>query len=396
MHKKILIVIVITILFLGMSITPSTGNKLENNHKCSYILETTDKLKEMSINKHIGYVIASFPYCNGLIEWDFDTSNTSCICPNIYNPSVMGGTWMHTKERIYAIDNNNDIWKIDPESCGIALISIGGGTSELLDLSYEPTSDNLYAISTKNLYTICLDTGEATMVGSMGNSGLMISLDCDKYGNMYGLELGFPGYFYSINTSTGKATQIGPTGVSINYNAHMAYDKDYDTIYAIVFNYDEGLYEFYTIDVATGAMTLIWIFPYDLRFTVFTITYNWENRPPDIPIIEGPNIGKPGVEYEYCINASDPDYDILYVLWDWGDGSMSGWLGPYNSGIKVCNSHTWKKTGIYNISVLVKDEGGKLVRAYLEVRMPRSKATFNSLLLWFFEQFPILKNLLKL
>jgi len=41
-------------------------------------------------------------------------------------------------------------------------------------------------------------------------------------------------------------------------------------------------------------------------------------------------------------------------MWDWGDGSYSAWLGPFDSGEVISASHAWSK-GSYNIKVKAKD-----------------------------------------
>jgi len=122
-----------------------------------------------------------------------------------------------------------------------------------------------------------------------------------------------------------------------------------------------------------------------------TKTVRVGNHPPDAPTIDGPNSGKPGVVYEFCIIASDPDDDTLFVLWNWGDGTHSDWLGPLESGTEVCDSHSWNKKGTYNISVTVRDEYGESVKAYKEVTIPRTRASSYH---WFLERFPILERLL--
>ncbi len=127
---------------------------------------------------------------------------------------------------------------------------------------------------------------------------------------------------------------------------------------------------------------------------VWLIKIAGENQPPNIPTINGSTTGKPGIEYVYCINATDPDNDSLYILWEWSDGMSSGWLGPIASGEEVCESHIWNKTGTYTISVTLRDENGESVKAYLKVNIPRNRAVYNSLLLMLFKRFTILQRLL--
>ena len=78
--------------------------------------------------------------------------------------------------------------------------------------------------------------------------------------------------------------------------------------------------------------------------------------PPNKPSTpEGPTKGKKGEEYYFEAYATDPDGDMLYYLFDWGDGSYSEWLGPYKSGEKVNASHIWEERGEYEVRVKAKD-----------------------------------------
>jgi hypothetical protein len=122
------------------------------------------------------------------------------------------------------------------------------------------------------------------------------------------------------------------------------------------------------------------------------------NQPPNPTGIDGPDHGKLGVEYTYCINLSDPNNDSLFVLWDWGDGISTGWIGPFGSGEEVCDSHIWSKKGTYTISVTVKDIYGATVTVYKEISIPRNKAILykHPVLVWLFERIPILKHLMDL
>jgi parallel beta-helix repeat protein len=83
-------------------------------------------------------------------------------------------------------------------------------------------------------------------------------------------------------------------------------------------------------------------------------------NPPPKPKIYGNTLGVPGIEYEYCLsNTVDPEGDDIYAQWDWGDGNITGWLGPYSSGELICESHTWDEEGVYIIGARLKDEGGE-------------------------------------
>ena len=82
------------------------------------------------------------------------------------------------------------------------------------------------------------------------------------------------------------------------------------------------------------------------------------NLPPEKPNRpEGPTSGKINTEYFFETSTIDADYgdQLLYYLWDWGDGTYSSWLGPYESGETCTASHTWSEKGTYSIRVKAKD-----------------------------------------
>jgi hypothetical protein len=113
-----------------------------------------------------------------------------------------------------------------------------------------------------------------------------------------------------------------------------------------------------------------------------------ENNPPVITDIYGPNEGKPGIEYTFCINISDPDEDNIFVFWDWGDGINSGWVGPFESGIEICENHSWDLKGLYVIQVRLKDEEGLISPTMsLEISIPRTRTTNFSFDLGLFNHF---------
>jgi len=115
------------------------------------------------------------------------------------------------------------------------------------------------------------------------------------------------------------------------------------------------------------------------------------SAPPDSPSQpSGLKIVKVNKSYSYKSAATDPDGDKVSLLFDWGDGTWSGWLGPYTSGEKVTARHTWKEKGTYNIRVKAKDVNGTQSEwsKTLVISMPKSKEISGSLLLKFLERFP--------
>ncbi|MFA5102801.1 MAG: PKD domain-containing protein [Candidatus Thermoplasmatota archaeon] len=70
----------------------------------------------------------------------------------------------------------------------------------------------------------------------------------------------------------------------------------------------------------------------------------------------GPTSGVTNVDYTYSGSTIDPDGDAIYYLFSWGDGSDSGWLGPYASGTQIESSHRWALGGTYSVTVKAKDE----------------------------------------
>ena len=79
------------------------------------------------------------------------------------------------------------------------------------------------------------------------------------------------------------------------------------------------------------------------------------NVAPDIPNITGPSDGIKGVEYSYSTHTIDQNNDQIYYWFDWGDGTNSGWIGPYESGKNCTTSHIWQENGSYQIKAKAKD-----------------------------------------
>ena len=101
------------------------------------------------------------------------------------------------------------------------------------------------------------------------------------------------------------------------------------------------------------------------------------NRPPYRPSTpSGNTMGKIEVEYNYSSIAIEPDGNQIFYMFDWGDGTYSGWLGPVDSGVQMLSSHNWPNVGTYEVKVKAKDiyDAESEWSSPLSVSMPKGKS----------------------
>jgi len=83
------------------------------------------------------------------------------------------------------------------------------------------------------------------------------------------------------------------------------------------------------------------------------------SEPPEKPTIEGPSSGNAGETYTYTAVTTEPTGEQIYYKFNWGDNTESDWLGPFNSGEMVEESHTWNSRGTFKIKAKAKDINGE-------------------------------------
>ncbi len=86
---------------------------------------------------------------------------------------------------------------------------------------------------------------------------------------------------------------------------------------------------------------------------------NFGQLPPLRPWIREPPGVKPGENAEFTFISQDINDDDIYYYVDWGDGTNSGWVGPYASGEEVKLIHSWPKAQAYLIKAKAKDDDGE-------------------------------------
>ena len=126
---------------------------------------------------------------------------------------------------------------------------------------YDATTGNLYAAGTtcgssSHLYTIDPATGATTLVGELTGMGCAIAIAIDASGLMYGIDI-VDDALFAIDKATGNASLIGSIGFNANFGQDADFDQSTGILYYAAFNADTGTSELRTVDVLTGATTLI-------------------------------------------------------------------------------------------------------------------------------------------
>jgi len=124
-----------------------------------------------------------------------------------------------------------------------------------------------------------------------------------------------------------------------------------------------------------------------------------DNQPPDKPDAPTGEIsGLPGEDFDYRASKTpDPNEDNIMYLFDWDDGTDSGWIMPTVFG-SIKATHNWTERGDYEVKVKARDHYGAESEWSdpFTVTMPKSKSfnIFNPLIIRLIQRFPILEFLL--
>jgi len=393
---------------------------------------------------------------------------------------MYGGTWT-TDDRWLVCDGTGALWVIDPETVEIEYI--GGGGISCYSLAWDPVYDRLYGTTGMSLIEYDPDTGEQEFIGSHGISTTLVALAINLDGVCYGWDVKFSGnaILYTINLESGEATEVGDIGINLVYAQDGAFDWDNDILYLAGYS-STGFLAYWDFDAEElvhignfegGAELSILTIPYGIipRFTwtpahpkpnetilfnasksfahynyidlyewdwdndgIFdenhtspTTTHSWSsagyyvvtlqirdnsniirsitktvrigNYPPDTPVIEGPTRFKEGEggEYPYAINSTDPEGDDICYLINWSDGTQDE-TGYYASGEEIkINVTIPSEKGTYVIFKIKAIDvfGAESGWATLEVTVPRNRATIYSLFQLLFDKFPLLEVFLR-
>ncbi len=123
-------------------------------------------------------------------------------------------------------------------------------------LTIDPSSDDFYASTGTELYSIDPATGDDTLIGTFGGgSSIMIDIAMNPDGDLYGHDMSTDS-IYQIDPATGAATLVGATGFDASYAQGMDFDNGDGILYIFLY-IGSGANVYGTVDLATGVVTAL-------------------------------------------------------------------------------------------------------------------------------------------
>jgi len=409
--------------------TDSNGNKIWDKTYGGHNSEKGYSVQQTSDN---GYILAGVTYSYGACKNDAWLMKTDSNGNKIWDKTFGGAE----TDEVYSIQETTDngyimtgytesygagemdAWLIKTDSNGNKIWDkTFGGADNYIARSVKQTSDGGYIIGGyMNPPTDDIANFLIIKTDSNGNKIWEQTFGGERSERAYTVELTSDGGYLLAGTRLGGGFSKHVWLVKTDANGNKLWDQH--SLYQAPSG-QEGYSLQRTSDngyIITG-VTLVY-YPDDEYYSddilLLKLSGNQAPETPSKP--SGPANGEVGTEYTYTTSTTDSEGYKIYYNFSWGDGTYSGWLGPYNSGETASGSHIWEWQGTFYIKVKAKDDpnnDGDLSDGAesdwsetTSVRMPKNKneKSMNTPFLQFLENFfekypnafPILRQLLGL
>jgi hypothetical protein len=167
-------------------------------------------------------------------------------------------------------------------------------------------------------------------------------------------------YTFNINEEYADYIQLTLThGGSIWGSDHNSFwDQGYDAVF--YFEYHETPYYHTSQDTIAHINASYAVKNMKLIFATLAelSEASYKSNPPAKPTLTGPTIGVINELYTFSAVTTEPDGEDVYYYFDWGDGTNSGWLGPYHPSVVISAQKAWSNAATYTVRVKAKDING--------------------------------------
>lgn len=347
--------------------------------------------------------------------WDNGTTGNYWDNYRIIYPAALINTITGTWETPYVVNasgNNTDFhpWVypsgyIDTIPPAVTVISPNGGEVATGELTIQWSASDISTIDLSGTILIeySADNGSSwyQIASQLNNTGLYTwNTTVVPDGSGYFIRISATDEFLNIGSDTSdnafsidnidtvppQVLVIYPNGgevvsgeIPIQWVAYDNFTMDLNGTILIEYSADDGsswnqiasqqdntgIYVWNTIIVPDGNLYLIRVSATDEALNVGSDTsnssfsiLNHPDFPPGNLQVHGPSAGGNGITFNFTVNATDPEGDQIYYKWDWGDGNVTEWFGPFNSSQHMTKSYTWASDGNYSLRVKAKDIGG--------------------------------------
>jgi hypothetical protein len=173
------------------------------------------------------------------------------------------------------------------------------------------------------------------MVGATGLQ-VAINLACSPAGQLYTVDIATD-ILYSVDKTTGATTAIGTyIGFDASYAQDMEYDLDLDICYMAAYNVTSGDGELRTVNVSTGATTLVAAFTNGAEVCGFAIPYNRPPVPVELTSFKA-NVNESGVQLDWS-TATEVNNSGFQVERSSGNSfEVIGFVGGHGTTTEIQN-----------------------------------------------------------
>jgi len=282
------------------------------------------------------------------LEWIFPTGGEVESSPAIYN------------DRVYVGSNDYSVYCIDATDGTLKWEFLSDGKVRSSPSIY----NNFVYIGTEsvgNMYCIYMSNGTEKWAYTGGINSSVLS-PAIAFGNIYFSVTHInSGAVVCIDANNGELKWEYNTSYKMNSSPSIAHGKLYvglnlSEVCCMDAENGKHIWTYYTNGLIVCSPSIasgtVYIGSDDGNIYGFA----QESYPPDDPVIHsGPKNAGSEIELYYSASTVHPYNYQIYYMWDFGDGNITDWIGPYESGESNTVNHSWLEDGTYEIRVKSKD-----------------------------------------